>query len=194
MKENQRITDTMTVALDRARALSDGTSMVGWGVATLRGPDGAIKECQPFANLVTNRGDQYYALMGAAGVGTPAAAAPTLVNGMKLGTGTTAAAKSSAGANIVTYITDSNNAFDSAYPAVAAVGTDVGYNVTYQSTWAAGDSTNSAITEVVICDDQATNAAPTAVANVISRAIISAVNKAAGDSLTITWNHKFLGA
>ena len=63
----------------------------------------------------------------------------------------------------------------------------------YKTTWGAGVATNSAITEAVIVNDQATNATTTA-ANTISRITFTAVNKGASDTLAITWSHKFLGA
>lgn len=193
MNENSQISDAMTVALQRARDLGSGVGMVGYGVAVVRDPDGNVKQCVPFANLVTTAGDQYYAQMGIALVGTPNTAQPTKANGMKLGTGSTAASKSGAGSFIGTYISGSNVAFDAAYPQASAVGSDVGWHATYQTTWAAGTATNSAIVEVAIVTDRATDTQGAA-ASTISRAIISSVNKAAGDSLTITWNHKFLGA
>ena len=65
-------------------------------------------------------------------------------------------------------------------------------NAVYKTTWAAGTATNSAITEAVIVNDQATNATTTA-ANTIARVVFTAVNKTASDSLAITWNHKALG-
>lgn len=193
MNENARIEDALSVALSRARTLGSGARIVGYGVAVLRGPGGEIKQCEPFANLVTDKGDEYYAKKAIVAISPANASAPTAANGMKLGTGSTAAAKSGAGAALGTYISGSNNAFDATYPQAAAVGTDQGWNATYQTTWGAGDSTNSAIVEVVIVNDQASDATSTA-ANTYSRAVISSVNKAAGDTLTITWSHKFLGA
>lgn len=193
MHEHNAITDALNVALARAREIGSGQRIVGYGVAVLRDAEGNIKQCEPFANLVTDKGDEYYAKKAIVGISPANAAAPTAANGMKLGTGSTAASKSSTGAALGTYISGSNNAFDSTYPQAAAVGTDQGWNATYQTTWGAGDSTNSAITEVVIVNDQASDATSTA-ANTYSRAVISSVNKAAGDTLTITWNHKFLGA
>ena len=193
MHENNRITDALDIALTRARGLGSGSRIVGYGVAVVTGPDGEVKQIEPFANLVTDKGDEYYAKKAITGISPANATAPTAANGMKLGTGTTAASKSSTGAALVSYISGSNVAFDSTYPQAGAVGTDAGWNATYQTTWAAGTATNSAITEVVIVNDQAANATTTA-ANTISRAVLTAINKAAGDSLTITWNHKFLGA
>lgn len=194
MIESTHMRDELAASLDRARAMHGDVALRGWGEAVLTGPDGQVRHRQPFVNLITDKGDEYYAKMGAALVGTPNAAQPTKVTGMKLGTGTTAAAKSGAASYIGTYISGSNQAFDSSYPQTSAVGTDVGWYITYRAVWAAGDSTNAAIAEVVVCNDSATDDGGSA-AECISRAVFtSTINKAAGDTLTVTWNHKFLGA
>lgn len=152
-----------------------------------------LKYEETIRNLITTAGDQYYAQMGIAGVSPAAPAAPTKVNGMKLGTGTTAAAKSGAGGALVTYLSGSNVVFDNTFPSAAAVGGDTGWDSIYQTTWPAGVATNSAITEAVIVNDQATNATTTA-ANTISRVTFTAVNKTATDILIINWKHRGLGA
>lgn len=193
MKSNAGISDAMSVALDRARGLASGGRMVGYGVAEVIGEDGTVKQTIPFANLITTAGDEYYIKKAAAGISPASLAAPTAASGMKLGSGSTAAAKSSTGAALVTYITASNKAFDSSYPAVAAVGGDAGWSVTYKTTWAAGEATNSNIQEVVIANDAGTNATSSA-ANTYARAVLTAVNKGASDTLAITWTHTFLGA
>jgi hypothetical protein len=144
-------------------------------------------------NLVTDAGDLYYASMGIALVGTPNTAQPTKANGMKLGIGTTAVSKASTGAALVSYTPGSNLGFDAAYPQVANLGTTLGVNAVYRTTWAAGVATAAALTEATICTDQATNGAGTA-ATTISRVVFSAINKTATDVLVITWNHKLLGA
>lgn len=188
------MTDALMCAMDMARALEDGAGMVGFGVAHLLDGDGKTKMLVPFANLITTAGDQYYAKKAIVGVSPAAPAAPTAANGMKLGTGTTAAGKSSGAAALVAYISGSNVAFDATYPLAAAVaGTDTGWYSTYKTTWPAGTATNGAITEVVIVNDQASNATSTA-ANTYSRAVFAAIPKTGTDSLAIQWNHKFLGA
>lgn len=185
-------TDTLRAAADMAASL-DHVGLVGFGVAHLLDGDGRTKSLVPFANLVTTAGDEYYARKAIVGISPALPAAPTAVNGMKLGTGTTAASKSGAAAALVTYLAGSNVVFDATFPSAAAVGGDTGWNATYKTTWAAGVATNAAITEVAIVNDQATNATSAAAAT-ISRAIIATVNKTAADSLAITWSHKFLGA
>jgi hypothetical protein len=188
------VADALAEAHHQAlRLVEHKVGIVGYGIAELRDGDGKLKLLVPFANLITTAGDEYYAKKGITGISPANPSAPTAASGMKLGTGTTAAAKSGAGAALVTYITASNNLFDSTFPSAAAVGGDGGWNATYKTSWAAGDVTNSAITEVVIVNDAATDATSTA-ANTYSRAIIATVNKGASDSLAITWNHKMLGA
>jgi hypothetical protein len=156
--------------------------------------DGVVIHEEIVKNIITTPGDEYYAKMGIAGVNPAAPAAPTKMTGMKLGTGTTAAAKSGAGGALITYLSGSNVAFDTAFPAAAAVaGTDTGWTANYQTTWAAGVATNAAITEAVIVNDSATNLTSSS-ANTISRITFTAINKLAGDALVIGWKHKFLGA
>jgi hypothetical protein len=157
----------------------------------LVGSDGEVKLDRTVKNLITTKGDEYYAKLGAGSNATPL----TEVDAMKLGTATTAVHKSTAGgANIASggYISGSNNAFDSVTAAV--VSGDTGWKITYVASWAAGDATNSSIQEVSIVNDVANNADGSAAANTISRALTGTINKAAGDSLTITWVHTFLGA
>lgn len=159
----------------------------------LIGPDGNIKDERRADNLITDAGDLYYAGKAIASVAPASPSAPTAMSGMKLGTGTTAAAKSGAGAALVTYITGSNNPFDASFPATQNLGAGLGVNGQYKTTWAAGDVTNSAITEAVIVNDAATDATSTA-ANTSHRVVFTAINKTASDTLVITWNAKFLGA
>jgi hypothetical protein len=135
---------------------------------------------------VTAVGDQLYASRG---IGLTSSALPT---GMRLGTGSTAPAKTGAGAAIVTYLSGSNKAFDATFPSAT------GGVVTYKRTYAPGEATSaSPITEVVINTDTIANdnATTATAANTIARALISGVaSKAAGDTLTITWTHTLLGA
>lgn len=191
--------DAWQEALSLSRALPEGIGMVGYGVAELTGPDpvdGLMrpKLLIPFTNLITDAGDAYYAAKGIVGIAPATAAAPTAANGMKLGTGTTASAKNGAGASASgTFVTGSNLAFDATYPQVASLGAGLGVNVVYKTTWAPGVATNATINEVMVVNDQAT-AANASAANTYARAVISTVNKAAADNLSVTWNQKFLGA
>jgi hypothetical protein len=192
MIERNQMKDAFEVAMEMARDIHDSFGIVGYGVVELRRGD-QLLEIEPFANLITTPGDQYYAQRSAAAVAPAAPADATKVTGMKLGTGTTAVAKSSAGGALVTYLTASNLAFDATFPTTSAVGGDAGWNINYKTTWAAGVATNSAITEAVIVNDSGTNATSTN-ANTIARIVFAAKNKTVDDSLAITWSHKFLGA
>lgn len=154
---------------------------------------GCLKHREVINNLVTTAGDEYYAKKAIAGIAPASPAAPTAASGMKLGTGTTAAAKSGAGAALVTYEASSNNAFDASYPTTIDEAGDGGWSASYRTTWAAGDVTETALTEAVIVNDAATDATSSA-ANTYARVTFTAINKTATDSLVITWNHKFLGA
>jgi len=149
--------------------------------------------CKGFVeNLVTAVGDQYYAGRAALSSGLPAQ-----VTGFRLGTGTTAAAKTGAGAAIVTYISTSNKANDGGFPtAVAGV-------VTWKRTYAAGEATTaSEIREAVLNTDTIANdnATTATAANTIARAVLPASGsggpgvKNAGDVLILTWTHTLLGA
>jgi hypothetical protein len=157
------------------------------------GEDGGVKDERKIGNLITTAGDEYYAKRGAAGVLPAAPADVTKVTGMKLGTGTTAAAKSGAGALLVTYEPASNNLFDASFPVLVDLTGDTGWQIQYKTTWAAADVTEVALTEAVIVNDAAADATSTA-PNTISRVVFTAINKTATDSLVITWNHTFNAA
>ena len=105
--------------------------VVGW---EMRGPDGELKSAGEVRNIVTQVGDQIYGERGAGVAG--ALAAPV---GMKLGTGSTAAAKTGVGAALVTYLVASNQVFDGTFPTSVLNGSSrrIGYRVTY----AAGTAT-----------------------------------------------------
>lgn len=113
--------------------------------------------------------------------------------GMKLGGGSTAVAKSGAGAALVTYLADSQQAFDATWPSTS--GTSGGRVVAYKVTYAAGKATTaSAITEAVLFLDYIADATSSA-ANTIARVLLTGIgSKGANDTLTITWNHTILGA
>jgi hypothetical protein len=166
---------------------NENTGITGEVVAELRGPDGELKARCVTKNLVTAVGDQYYAGRAALSTGLP-----SQVTGFRLGTGSTAVAKTGAGAAVVTYLSGSNKANDATFPtAVAGV-------VTWKRTYAAGEATTaSAITEVVLNTDTIANdnATTATAANTISRALLTGIgSKGASDTLTVTWTHTLLGA
>jgi hypothetical protein len=188
--------DALHAAHDAARKLvPEGLGMVGYGVAHLTDGDGATKQLVPFSNTILDPGDVYVAAAMIRGLSPATPGAPSSIpNGMKLGTGSTAVSKSGGtGTALTTYLTASNLPFDATYPQTSGtLGVNLGAQAIFKTTWAAGVATSSTINEVVIVNDQATNATTTA-ANTFSRAVITLVNKTATDSLAITWNWKALG-
>lgn len=164
--------------------MNSKTFIKGHVIAEWHDADGNLIHRSEQDNLVTAIGDRLYASRGA---GLTTSAVPT---GMKLGTGTTAVAKTGAGAALVTYLAGSNKAFDATFPSEA------GGVVTYKRTYAAGEATSASnITEVVIVTDSIVTDATSTEANTICRALLaSPAPKAAGDTLTITWTHTILGA
>jgi hypothetical protein len=188
------VSDTEPIAVDQtddAKAEAD-PGFHGNILIQLFDENGNLKDERRAENLITDAGDLYYAGMAIALVAPAAPAQPTKMTGMKLGTGTTAAAKSGAGAALVTYESGSNNLFDASFPVVQNLGAGLGVNGQYKVTWAAGDVTETALTEAVIVNDAAADATSSA-ANTSHRVVFSAINKTASDTLVITWNAKFLG-
>lgn len=161
----------------------DAAVLKGRISVVLRDSRGRFKRRWEIRNLITTVGDGLYASRGA---GLTTVPTPT---GMKLGTGSTAVAKTGAGAALVTYLAGSNKAFDATFPSVS------GGVVTYKRTYAAGEATSaSPITEVVIVNDTIATDATSTAANTISRGLLSSpAAKAAGDSLAITWSHTLTG-
>jgi hypothetical protein len=191
-KDKMALGEAFRCAMDLGKRHRDGAGIVGYGTVALFDGDGKVKEIEPFVNKITTVGDEYYARRAVAGIGTPNIAQPTLVNGMKLGTGTTAVAKSGAGAVLVTYEAGSQQLFDTTHPALTDLTGDTGWDAVYKCTWAAGDVTDSALTEAVLCTDAAVDEASTA-AETIARVVFAAKNKTVDDTLAITWAHTFNG-
>lgn len=157
---------------------------VGEVTVELFDKDGNLKSREVIKNLITTVGDILYTSRGS---GLTTSALPI---GMKLGTGSTAVAKTGAGAGLVTYLTNSHQAFDATFPSMSS------NTVTYKVTYAAGKATSAgaAITEVVIYTDATADATST-VANTISRAIVGTVpSKQSTDTLVVTWTHTITGA
>jgi len=182
-----RITDSLQVAAEYGRVPLSQLGLKGWLEIDLIDENGKLKLHLVVPNLITQVGDQFY------GDRAAAIGAISAVTGMRLGTGTTAVAKTGAGAAIVTYVTASNKAIDGTWPQSSLNGSS--RRIQWKTTWIAGEATANDIAEVVITNENPlTNVAGTA-ANTISRALITpTVNKAAGDTLAVTWNHDLLGA
>jgi hypothetical protein len=185
--EHTRMSDHLDIAAGYQRPTSDLSVIRGQLHVVLAGPDGAIKYDEQFDNIVTQVGDQFYGER-AAGVG----GAPAAATGMQLGTGTTTPSKTGAGAAIVTLVASSLVALSST-PTSALSGSS--RRITYTVTWTAGTATANAIAEVALVNQSTGTQTAAPASATISRALLSpTVNKAAGDSLTIQWQHDILGA
>jgi hypothetical protein len=147
-----------------------------------------LKQYVEFENLVTEVGDEYYGER-AAGIASP----PDQVTGMQLGTGTTAVAKTGAGAAIVTLVASSLVAIDGGFPTSTKPGS--ARRIQWKTTWPAGTATADDIAEVALVNQSTGTQTVAPAAATISRALLAPlVDKAAGDSLAVTWNHDLLGA
>lgn len=154
----------------------------------LVGENGEVKVSGDVDNLVTQFGNQYYAERAAGVAGAPAA-----VTGMQLGTGTTAAATTGAGAAVGTLVAGSLVALNPAVPTSSAGG-GTSRRLTYTASWPAGTATATGIAEVVLTNQAtATQTAAPAGATVSRALFVPTVNKGAADTLTVTWTHD-LGA
>jgi hypothetical protein len=169
------------------------SEVTGLVVITLVDKDGKIKSQQAVKNLITDAGDQYHAVRIASAVVPAAPSDATKVTGMKLGIGTTAAAKAGAGGALVSYVAGGNAVFDTGFPTTQNLGAGLGWTTTYQTTFGAGVGTSAALTEVVLVTDASTNAT-SVLANTIARVVFAATPKGSTDTLAIAWAHKQLGS
>ena len=149
-----------------------------------RGADGKLKSRQIVHNLVTDQGDDF------AKSAIYTAAYSTW--GMKLGTASTAAAKNGAGSFIAVgdYVSGSAQALDDSTPKEGASA----IICQFRRLWAAGEGTNDTINRVAIVDNT-TDAGEADATHTYAIAVFAAqIAKAAGDTLTVTWNVTYLGA
>lgn len=180
-----RVSDKLDVMSGFVRPQTELTLVRGLVHYVLTGPDGEIKLDEVVENLITQIGDQVYGERGAGLGGAPAAAV-----GMQLGTGSTAPAKTGAGAAVVSFVTGSYKALTGA---AASSLSGSSRRISYSASWAAGDATADGIQEVVLVNSTATTAQ--LAATTLARALLSPiVNKGANDTLTVTWHHDLLGA
>jgi hypothetical protein len=184
--DSARLRDHIVATAGYQRPARDSAGIRGRLHVVLTGPDGEVKYDEQFDNLVTQVGDQFYGERAAGIAGAPAA-----VTGMQLGTGTTTPSKTGAGAAIVTLVSSS----------LVAIGTPTSglsgssRRITYSVTWAAATATANNIAEVALVNQSIGTQTAAPASATISRALLSpTVNKGAGDSLTITWQHDLLGA
>jgi hypothetical protein len=190
MNDQAAIRDAFETAMEMARDVGrDRIGIVGYGVIELFAPDGGLLLARPFVNQITDVGDLYYAQQAVAGIppvnGTGAA---TKVTGMQIGSGSTAVAKSGAGGGMVTFL--AGQACDATYPQTNNLGAGLGVEAVYKTTYAAGVGTGT-VAEATITNGAigSTQGASTTLARILT----GTITKAAGDSLAITWRHKFLG-
>lgn len=182
INEHSRLNDEVSAGMTRGRDGAELLTVRGLVVAEMFDVDGnRIGYCRS-SNLITRIGDQYL-MERATGISSP----PAQVTGMKLGTGSTAVAKTGAGAALITYLTDSHQAIDATFPASSLNST--ARRITWRTTWAAGKATSAStpITEAVLVNEtlaDSTSAASATVARILLTGIGS---KQASDSLVVTW-------
>lgn len=183
-RDRSRVGDLVAAAMRRGRPVHERMRPSGLVVARLRDPSGRVKQEERGRNLVTDYGDEFFATRAYDDT-------VDIVTGMKLGTGTTAAAKAD---SIETYISGSQEALD-ATATDSDLGAGSGHRVIYVCTWAAGDVTNSAIAEVILTNQTALADNSGSAGVTVARFVFaSTIDKQAGDSLEVTWNIDVLGA
>lgn len=181
--------DALQEALDMARRLrQDRGGIVGYGMAHLRDGDGHTARIELFANLITDTGDLYYASQAITGVSPATPTAPTLLTGMQIGSGSTAASKAGAGAAMGTLL--AGRAFDATYPKTNNLGSGNGVQAVYLTTYPAGVGTGT-IQEATLTNGTITTSSTTG--TTIARTVFTSITKGAADSLAVTWNNLFQG-
>lgn len=181
------IRDSVSVAVNRGRGIGEKNQIRANVEVILYDADGEIKHREMGENLITDVGDSFIAQRLYDD-------SVDIVSGMKLGTGTTAAGKNTAGHEMGTYVSGSNEALDAA-ASDATKGAGLGWRTTYVCTWDAGDVTNGALGEVCLTNQTALADDTCAAADCIARYVFaSTIDKQSGDSLVVTWNIDALGA
>lgn len=176
-KERASSKETVKIAAGYRRGGSEKVGVMGRFRAILRGPDGKIKEVRSGRNIFTDLGSAFVADALAL---TQNFTDPPL--GMKLGTGVVAPDKGDD--DLGTPLAGSFKTFDGTYPRDDAPETD---QVNYRVTWAAGEATQSGLSECVVKSADGTTDA-------ISRFLLSpVVNKGASDTLEVTLSVDFDG-
>lgn len=162
MQQTISIADRLAVA--EAKRIDGNVRATGRVHICLRGSDGRIKDEETVDNLVVTTGRQHIADQMA----DQGAAA---MSHMAIGTGTTAA---DATDTALETELDRNTLSSK----TQGIGTDAN-KVTYVADWAAGDGTG-AITEAGIFNSASAG-------DMLCRSVFAVKNKAAGDTLTLTW-------
>lgn len=165
------------------RRLRDQTGLHGIVNAVLYRPDGTIEDRIVVPNLITDAGDAAYMRRGSG-----AAPLPSIPTGMQLGTSSTAAAKSGAGAAIGVYLSGTSVGFTPTWPKGSGAQPFV---VEYRVEFLPGVGTSPNVREVVIHNQPLVTNSGAPAANTFSRAVFPAdVNKTAGKVLLVTWEHR----
>jgi hypothetical protein len=162
MRDNAMISDEVSVGMGRGAGFADGLRLTGEVCIEIYDEFGNLKDREVTHNLVVTAGKQHIADQLSSSPGQSA------MSHMAIGTGTTDPA---AGDTALQTEID-RNALTSR--------TDSGAVVTYVGTWAAGDGTNSAITEAGIFNASSSG-------TMLARTEFTAKDKGANDTLTITW-------
>ena len=166
------------------QGINNNVGIRGEVIAELRGPDGKLKQRSVTHNLVTDQGDNFFksAIYSAA----------YSTWGMKLGTATTEASKSGAGSFVAVadYVSGSAKALDDSTPKQGAAANVV----QFRRLWAAGEGTADNINRVGLVDNTTDAGEADATHTVATSVFSAAINKAAADTLTVTWNISLLGA
>ena len=163
MQDRLRFRDEIETSVGRGAGLEDGLAVRGHVLVEVYGPDDLLRETRTVDNLVVDAGESHIADQLSSSPGGAA------MGWMAIGTGATAPAfgNTALGTEI------DRNALTSR--------TDSATIVTYVANWAAGDGTNSAITEAGIFNQSSVGG------TMLARATFTAINKGASDTLAITW-------
>lgn len=175
--DSQNTSDSVSITLtkesgDTLSAFVDGFKVTGRVHVAVHGEDGSLKDERHIHNLVVTTGKGHIAsLMSGAG--------PTAMTFMAVGSGTNAAVVGDTDlqTEITTGLGGTRVTITRSNPTAPVA--------RYVATWTAGQATNGAITEAGIF-----NAGPVGPASgtMLCRSVFTAIPKAAGDSLTITWD------
>lgn len=159
----------MTASLGRDVTFDDQAEFVSNVLVEVFDDQGVLKDYRAIHNLVVTAGKNHIAAF-------MAASPPAAMGWMELGTGATAAA---AGDTLLqTALAASRVALTSRTSATNVT--------TYVGDWPAGTSTNTALTEAGIF-----NVATANTITMLARAVFTAINKGASDTLKITWTVTF---
>ena len=156
-----------------------------------------------YPNLITDVGDLYIAQKQIHAVPPANASPPNFINGVKLGTGVTAATKAGAASALGAYISVSNKGLDDVstpgfgggpYPKVDnSLGSGNGVRAVYCVSYPAGVVINAAISEAILATDSGVDLTSSSSAT-IARSLIGPYNKTAPFELDILWQHLHQGS